>query len=314
MTTHPESFTDEGLQWAWDSTSLKRAQTCPRYYQYKALESWESPYDSVHLWFGRIYASALEMFHELEAKGSSREDAIEEVVRWALLETWEHELDDDDNPIEGTGGPTQFEHTAKSRDTLIRTIIWYFAFFEEDYFSTYIKADGTPAVEHSFRIAIDNDITLCGHKDRLCVDPQGELFVHDQKTTGTTLSPYYFKQFKPDIQFSLYTFAGRMIYNAPVKGVIVDAAQVAVGFTRFARSPIMQTDDELDEWYEEMILLVDRTHAYQRAGFFPRDTTACHNFGGCDFREVCSRPKSVRKNFLEADFRKGPRWNPIIPR
>ena len=58
------------------------------------------------------------------------------------------------------------------------------------------------------------ELTLpAGELDRLCLDPEENLFVHDQKTTGTTIGPYYFKGFKPDIQFSLYTLAAKIIYN-----------------------------------------------------------------------------------------------------
>ena len=313
--TNPESsFGPDGKQWAWDSTSLKRAETCPRKYQYQMLEGWQSPYRSVHLWFGGLYATALEHYHELRAKGASHDEALNAVVHEALVSSWDHDLDEEGNRIPETGGPAQFDHASKNRATLIRTIIWYFEEFANDVYETYITADGKPAVEHSFRLPVDNGLTFCGHIDRLCVDPAGEIFVHDQKTTGTTLSPRYFNGFKPDSQFSMYTFAGKMIYNAPVKGVIIDAAQIAVGFTRFGRAPTYRTDDELNEWYDESMLLIERIWSYHDREFFPRNPASCSNFGGCEFRDVCSRPPAVRHNFLDGSFVKGERWNPIKPR
>lgn len=298
------AFDDGGKQWIWDSTSLKRAETCLRKYQYEALEGWHSQSSNVNLWFGGIYASSLEHFHKYRAEGMSHDDAAFEVVKSALEATWDKEANQ----------PTSFNDPAKTRENLIRTIIWYLDTFEDDYFQTYVTSKGAAAVEFTFKIPVDNGLIFSGHIDRLCVDKEGEIFVHDQKTTKQTLSPYYFNQFKPDVQFSMYTFAGKMIYDAPVKGVIVDAAQIAVGFTRFARMPTYRTDDELEEWYGEMMYLVEKVHEAVERNYFPRNTASCNNYGGCPFREVCSRPHHVRDNFLEGMFTKGDRWDPLIPR
>lgn len=307
------SFDANGVQWAWDSTSLKWADACPRLYQYY-IAGWQHPNRSVHLWFGGIYASSLELFHKLIADGTDREDAIRSVIRHAMIESWDHDRDDEGNRIPGTGQAATFDHATKSRETLIRTLVWYFDFFAEDHFSTYITADGKAAVEQSFQLPVDNNVTLCGHIDRLCLDPESNIFVHDQKTTATTLGPYYFRQFKPDIQFSLYTFAGKVIYNIPVKGVIVDAAQITVGFSKFARSPVLHSESELNEFYDETMELIEDMQKKTREQHFPRRTASCHKFGGCPFLEVCSRPPSVRENFLKADFVQRDRWNPIKPR
>lgn len=302
---NPESYDEDGVQWAWDSTSLKRADACQRLYYYQNILGWEPQGQSVHLWFGGIYASALELYHKLVAQGSTREEAIREAVKSALITSWDFEKNE----------ATFFDDQNKNRDTLIRTIIWYFEFFKEEVYHTYITADGTPAVEFSFQLPVDNNVTFCGHADRIVVeDATGELFTHDQKTTKSTLGPYFFKKYKPDIQFAMYTFAGQAIYHAPVKGVVVDAAQVAVGFSRYARAPVLFIEAELNEWYDEMMELIKRTRENTRRGHFPRTPASCNNFGGCPFREVCSRPPSVRENFLRGDFKKVPRWDPVKAR
>lgn len=309
----PSAFDADGVQYGWDSTSASNADKCQRYYQLKR-EGWRRADESVHLWFGGIYAGALERFHKLCASGTGREEAIRLVVHWALVESWNHERDASGARIPGTGSAATFNHNLKSRDTLIRTIIWYFEDFAEDPFSTFLRQNGTAAVEASFQLPVDNGITLCGHIDRLAVDRESNIFVHDQKTSGMALSPYFFRQFKPGIQFGMYTFAGKAIYNVPVKGVIVDAVQVAVGFSKFARSPILYTEGELNEWYDELMYLVEETQENSRRDYFPRRPASCNNYGGCEFHTVCERPKEVRDNFLRADFVKGPRWDPFIPR
>lgn len=306
----PSAFDDQGIQWAWDATSLGRADTCQRYYQY-LKDGWHRPAESVHLWFGGLYASALEHYHKFIASGAERETAIREVVREALIESWTHDRNESGERVPSTGGPTTFNHNLKSRETLIRTIVWYFDEFEADPYTTYIRANGSAAVEASFQLPVDDGVTLCGHIDRLAQDRESNIFVHDQKTTGTTISPYFFKGFKPGIQFAMYTFAGKAIYEIPVKGVIVDAVQIAVGFSRFARSPILYTEGELNEWYDEMFALIERTQHNTRENYFPRTFASCGQYGGCPFREVCSRPPEVRDNFLRADFVQGPRWDPM---
>jgi len=307
----PASFDDQGLQWAWDSTSLKRADECPRKYYYEVIEGWISPYKNVNLWFGGIYASSLELYHKLVAGGATKEEALRETVREAMVLTWTHDLDEDGERIPGTGQATTFDDANKTRETLIRTIVWYFDFYGEDPLSTYITSEGKAAVEYSFQIPADDGITLCGHIDRVCTDEEGHIYVQDQKTTKITLSPYYFSKFKPDIQFSLYTFAGKFIYNAPVRGVIIDAAQVAVGFSRFSRAPVLHTDDELNESYDEWMGLIATTRQHTLDNHFPRRPASCNNYGGCQFRPVCGRPPMVRENFLKADFVKRERWDPI---
>lgn len=311
MPDAPISFDAQGVQHAFDAHSLKAADACLAYYDYTILQSWQHPWKSVHLWFGGLYASALERFYKLQAQGLDREEAVREVVRLALIESWDHDLSPEGERLEGTGKARVFDHATKSRETLIRTIVWYFEEFKDDHFTTYLRADGSPAVEASFQLPVDNGITLCGHIDRLAVDPESNIYVHDQKTTGTTLSPHFYKSYKPDIQFSLYTLAGKIIYKVPVKGVIVDAAQIAVGFSRFGRAPISFTDGELNEFYDEALGLAERVQKATRENHFPRTPASCGNYGGCAFREVCSRPKEVRDNFLRADFVKGERWDPL---
>lgn len=304
MTEAPSPYDKFGLQFAWDSTSLKRAATCLRLYQYESIEGWQSPFKSVHLWFGGHYATALEHYYVHRAAGKDREEAIRLIVREALENTWDKEK----------AAPMRFDSAEKTRETLIRTIVWYFEQFVDDNFSTYITSEGIPAVEHSFRLPVDNDLIFCGHIDRLAVDPMDELFVHDQKTTKSALSPQYFRNFDLDIQMSIYTFAGKMIYNVPVKGVIVDAAQVLVGSTRYDRSPTLRTDGHLNEWYDETMKTIEVARNAQKENFFPRNTNACGNFGGCPFRHVCSRSPSLREPFLKADFVKGKIWNPLEQR
>jgi hypothetical protein len=296
------SFRD-GYQFAWDSTSLSLAQTCLRKYKYKMIDGWQSPRLSVHLLFGQLYATALEHFYKHRAEGADTEEALRRVVREAMEGSWDSEKK----------VAREFDHSAKTRANLIRSIIWYVDQFgdeEEAGIKTHHFSDGRPAVEVSFSLEVDDGIFFSGHLDRIS-EYGGALYVMDQKTTGNTITPKFFDGFKPDIQMSMYTFAGQAILRSPVKGVIIDGAQIAVGFTRFERGFTFRTSSELQEWYDEMMWLVKQTQQATALRKFPMDRTACGNYGGCEFRHVCARSPEVREQFLKAEFVQGKRWDPL---
>jgi len=330
-----DSFDTHGAQYAWDATSIKLAEECMRKYYYRMIEGWQPHQKGVDLVWGGLYASALEHFHKALARGIAREDALREVVRATLEATWQRLAcakcqgrgDEGCEACNGTGtlphggSPVEFLHNAKTRENLIRTIIWYVDHFEDDPLETVYLADGKPAVELSFSFEVDDGIVFCGHIDRL-VKYGDDYYPTDQKTTGTTISPTWFAQFSPDSQMSMYTFATKIILDQPAKGIIVDAAQIAVGFSKFERSFINRTQSELDEWYEETLTLIARVRnatlslaeGMPMEKAFPRNPSACGHYRGCEFRDVCGHAPELRDNYLRAGFRKGERWNPLKKR
>jgi len=332
-----KSFDASGIQFAWDSTSLKLAEACLRKYQYRMILGWQAERKSVHLLFGGWYASALESYYKYVADGMSQDEALIEVVAEALVETWEFpdcpdcegagnyamKGFDPEAKCESCGGegksfdgghPWQSDHNTKTRENLIRTIVWYIdQFGDDDSCRTVILSSGKPAVEHSFRIEADNGIILCGHLDRL-VEYGGNPYIQDQKTTQSTISPRYFEGYNPDSQMSLYTFAGKSIFGLPVKGIIIDAAQIAVGFTRFERGFSFRTDDQLNEWYDHSMYHIETARAATKENHFPMNRASCGQYGGCEYREICSRSPEVRPQFLKGNFIQGKRWDPLEAR
>lgn len=335
-----KSFDKNGVQFAWNASSITLAETCLRKYQLTQLECWQPSRKSVHLLFGGHYATALEHYFKHTALGMSPEDALIEIVREALLNTWErpecaacggegqimtasgaggvhHEVKEPCEECDGTGkgeaGPWVSDHNAKTRENLIRSIVWYFEHFKKDPTEIVHFSDGKPAVEVSFALDVDDGIVFAGHLDRL-VEYSGDQFVMDQKTTGSTISPKFFDQFKPDTQMSMYTFAGKATLNQSVKGVIIDGAQIAVGFTRFERGYTFRTDSELNEWYDGAMYHIEAARKATRENFFPMNTASCGNYGGCPFRNICGKSPQVRTQFLKADFVQGTPLDPLEQR
>ena len=157
---------------------------------------------------------------------------------------------------------------------------------------------------------------LSGHLDRVVVF-NDEHFVMDRKTTTKTLTDYYFAQFEPDNQMTLYSLAAKVILEAPIKGVIIDAAQVMAESSRFVRNFTYRTDTQLDEWIKDLETWLSFAEYYAEQNYWPQNDTACDKYGGCRFRSVCSKAPQVRDQFLSAKFVQLPkeeRWNPLKPR
>lgn len=304
--TERKSFSG-GLQFAWDATSIELAQTCLRKYYYRMIENIVPRSESVHLIFGQIYATALEHFYLHRAQGASIDEALRLVVREALVSSWD----------QTTAEPRAFDHAAKTRANLIRTIVWYvdqFAEESESGIQTHILSSGRPAVELSFTLEVSDELLFCGHIDRV-VNYGGALYWMDQKTTSYTITPRFFDQFKPHNQFYLYTWAGQTILQSPVRGGIIDAAQIAVGFSRFERSPITVTKSQLSEWLESALWTIETARQATALHQFPMNLASCGNYGGCPYRTLCSRCPSVRDKFIEGDYVVADKpWDPLTPR
>lgn len=297
---HPGTF----VQYAWDSTSLGWLKECPRKYQYHMIQGLRSKGESVHLTFGDLYHKGLEWYDQHRAQGQDHESATFEVVSTLLHRTWDYERD--------PPGPWETGHQ-KNRETLIRSVIWYLEQFgENDPATTITLANGKAAVELSFKLQVDEDLVLCGHLDRV-VEFQGQWFVMDRKTSTSTISSYYFDQYSPDNQMSLYTLAGSVITGNPIRGVIIDAVQIAVGFSRFERGMVYRTPDQSEEWLADTKVWIRQAQLFAEANHWPMNDKSCHKFGGCPFRSICSSDARVRETFLKQNFYQK-EWNPLVPR
>ena len=281
------------FQFAWNSTSLGWLKTCPRLYQYSMLLQLRSRAESAHITFGLHYHSAIEHFDHKRAEGLDYEEALASATLKVLTDSFGWESD----------------HNLKNRYNLVRSVVWYLEEFKNDPTKTVILANGKPAVELSFSFEVDNGLILTGHLDRVADFDTGR-YIMDKKTTGSTISSYYFDKFELDNQMSLYTFAGQVILKSPIKGVIIDAAQIAVGFTRFERGFTYRTGEQQEAWLFDFYRWTALARQYAEAGYWPMNDTSCDKFGGCAFKQVCSKSPSVRQSLLDSNYVKVD-YNPL---
>lgn len=305
-----------GFQFAWDSTSLGVLKECPRKYYYTIVLGWRPRIESVHLTFGILVHRGIEFYHRHKAKGASHEQAVLDTIRFLMLETWDFERQ----------RPWVSDDSNKNRFTLVRSVVWYLDKFEDDPLKLFHFPDGTPAVELSFRYELGmtlggQSILMCGHMDRI-VEFNSYFYVADSKTTKNTLTPDFFKKFNPDNQMTNYTIGGKVALHVPVKGVIIDGMQIAVGFARFLRGETERTEDQLNEWLDDTKWWIST--AYRYADFeqikiangqnpmyaWPMNDKSCHNYGGCAFRDICGKGMATREKWLAASFH-SVLWDPL---
>jgi|SRR5215469_7340813 len=313
----PESHFLPGtkIQWAWDSTSLGDFKRCAYYYYLTHILGWTPKDESVHLRFGIEYHLALQNYDKLRAQGLNHEDALVEVVRELLYSTrdWDPDV-------------TTKAGASKNRRSLLYVVVCYLDHYQDDKAITYIRPDNTPAVELSFRFELnygpegwDQPYLLCGHLDKIVVF-NDEIFGKDYKTTNSPLTDYYFAQYEPNNQMSFYTLATKVVFDANVKGIIVDAAQLAKDKPEkpnFARRFTYRSSDQLEEWTRDLAYWLRLAERCAREDNWPRNDMSCDKYGGCRFREICNKSPQVRERFLTASFIQLPeneRWNPLKTR
>lgn len=315
------------ILYAWSSTTLGLLKECPRKFQYTVIDGWASRDESIHLRFGIEYHAALQDYAISRTNGVPHEDAIHDTIRALHARVYNWDVD-----------RTSRAGKYKNRETIVELVIDYLDHFgEEDPAETFVLDDGSPAVELSFRFELDwganaslnawgpdrepigwaQPYLLCGHLDRI-VNFNGDLYVMDRKTSLSTINDYWFDQWTPSNQMTLYALAGKVMLNQPIKGVIIDAAQVLLEKPHaFARGFAYRTGDQLTEWLADLRYFLREAEDFATAGYWPQNDTACGKFGGCHFREVCSKSPSVRETYLRANFDKtdlNQAWNPFYER
>jgi hypothetical protein len=293
-------------QIAWDSTSLGEFKTCPRKYYFSIIQGWSHKILPPPLAFGLHFHKVMETYYKLLAEGQDQHSALLSCVRLA-----------------GELGETiSLGDNTRTKETLIRSIVWYIDQFQNDPAKTVLLANGRPAVEYSFAFPFteisDNQIYLCGHIDRL-VKFQNEVYATDYKTTKQQLDSRFFSKFKPDNQMLLYMLATHVITTEgtalpePTSGIIVDGIQLGVNFTRFQRQVVPYSPEEVEEFAQQTIFWVEQAYRCADAGIWPANEKSCDMYYGCQFREVCKQKPAHRELALKSNFAQRP-WNPLETR
>jgi hypothetical protein len=297
------------LQIYVDASSLTEFKICPKRYFYSIVMGRQPSAESIHLTFGILLHKGAEMYHKLVfGESFSHNEAVHAVVNWVMEATW-----DRTHNRPWTSGDKH-----KNRFTLVRTLVWYLDQYEHDELETVILKDGRPAVELPFAIKsgylgpTGEDIVICGTLDRVTRwKRNNKYYVCDIKTTKNTVGSYYFDRYTPDNQVTVYRRAGQSLLEEPVDGLIIDACQIAVEFSRFERGFIERSDDMLTSWHKDLGYWLLQMGTCAEANDWPRNDTACNHYGGCPFRAVCSQKTEEHSaRVLESAYAERT-WDPL---
>lgn len=285
---------DGDRQMTWDASSLDNLHRCPRYYKYSVLDGYRRGMATTTN-FGTAYHNSIEEYDRQLLQGSW-EFAQRAAVRAAFKN--------------GQGLPTHAERGDKKEgddngrtgEALMRAVVWYTEQFKNDPLKTAQLPDGTAGLEVRFEVPISGtEFRLSGRIDKLAY-MDDELYIVERKTTAQALGPRYFGNYSPNTQVTTYIWALRNFLGLPIQGVIVEAMQTAVNFSRYGRAIQRRTEAQLEEYEQAMRYHIAEADRFQREGFWPMNESACGNYGGCTFRDVCARPPAQRPDWLAADF------------
>ena len=310
------SPTTPGLQLVWDATSLSSFLACPTRYYYSIVLGLQPQARSVHLTFGGAYQRALELYDRRRLAGDSHREATLCALELGYREGATLPLDKRpaDLPVTEPTPPAE----VKRRDMLVKAIVDHCEQYADDPLHTVALADGTPAVEHSFRFdsGIDLEwngtpIEFSGHFDRVVTHGDGgSWYILDHKTTKRAVDDGYKTKFELSTQMMHYAFSGSVVLPQAPVGVIIDTVTLLADAVRTTRFPIRYTKARLTEYYQDIRAMLPAAGEAVAAKRWPRNRESCML---CDFKRLCRVDPSIRPHIAATEFTRR-MWDPAKPR
>ena len=275
-------------QMVWDTSSLSSFSSCPRYYNFQNLLGYKSKIYSTATGFGSAVHDGFEQLDMGRFMGRSKDESVYEAVKLVIIEHGEDLQKSDDK--------------ARNLEAALRAIVWRAEEYWEDTIKIATMPDGTPALEQRFEVPISDDgLRFSGRIDKVA-ELNNELYLVDTKTTKASLSDYYFNGFAPNNQIYAYLWAAKNILGLEIAGFIIDAVQTGVNFCRFNRAVFKVPSPIIKEWYDDAIHKLSLAKIYADKDYYPADFTACGNYGGCKYREICNESPDHRHKVVEELF------------
>lgn len=300
-----------------DNTQLSAFMRCPRYYYYAHVEHLAPARLPEPLGFGLALARGQEVWHAERARGAEFLPALRKAIREACIVARDLEWAPEDAE-NAHASPWLFSSSTRSLETLLRTLVWYADRYREDAFRVLVAPHtNKPAVELSFSLDLSPSLVFCGHMDRVG-EFGGSVLVGECKHTTGNIGSFYFGSFQHDAQTTGYVWAAKAL-GLPAVGVVLDASQVAVSFSRFHRDLIYKSAAQLQSWYDT-IREVGYEIAYTRDVLslgtpldrsFRKNYSACYARGPCPYLPLCSAPsEDIRRAEVATSFTHR-HWDPL---
>jgi hypothetical protein len=284
-----------------DSSMLHDFKQCPIKFAQTYIGHWKPKQPSVHLHAGAAFARGLEVarreFYEL---GKSVDDSVAAGLG-ALMTAY--------------GDFAAPEGSAKSLERMCGALEFYFANYPLG------PGDGSPievpalgrAIEYNFVLPLPirhpetgEPLQFCGRWDGI-INFAGGVFGLDDKT-ATQLGQSWGKQWILRSQFTGYAWAAQQ-YGMRLDGFVIRGVSILKTKYDTAQVLIYRPEWQIERWYTEMLdWIADMIECYQTGSWRHNLDTACSDYGGCGFLDVCDSPDPA--SYLERDYERRA-WDPL---
>lgn len=295
-----------------DNSTLEYMTTCPRAFEYKALNKRISAESRPALNFGGAIHTALEVRYRL-AGNEPVDDAVE-LAQMAALE-----LHFQERPI---------DNNYRTLDLATQIITTYNRRYLSEAFDILAnEADGKPLVELSFAHKLGDfayrggvvPVYYMGRIDLLVWWPKGHLFVIDHKTTSI-MGQGFFEEQRMSAQQHGYLWAAQKSTGLRAEGFAINAIRTrppaktrsAVEMDDFQREKFFITQEAIAEWETNTKVLIEEVLWHHERGYFPMKTKWCvGKYGRCPYFEVCSLPPESRGVMINSNMFQTDTWSPL---
>lgn len=288
---------------AIDNTMVSTFKECPSKFEKEFIFGRREAGTSVHLAFGKLYASAMEIArHSYWGEGLSPEASVHKAIRHVLSAP---DYEDSRNP-----------ESSKSLIRLAHAIDSYFQTFgfASDFLQPKI-IDGKPALEFNFAIPLPishpetgSPLLYTGRYD-MWGTYEGQDYLLDDKTAkrgGDTWD----KKWELRGQFLGYLWGHRQYRNA-VNGMFIRSPILYKDYTQHLHTIKHYSDEMIAEWYNDLLYYVEEMVSLYDKRYPKNWSDSCTSYSGCPYTVVCKADRAFSNRWLENEFPEVIRWNPM---
>lgn len=302
-------------------SSLDIIQNCLRKAQYSLYEKWKKNDEAMATIFGTAMHKALEVFYQGDpaTRCLPKLETMELMAHGHIVPNEETDLCLRSTRAFITAAqalsplPDIDKHSPVNGAWILHC---YFKAYLDDPYVALIDEEG-PFVERKFSLVIheDDDLTVefFGTIDvALRHVKTQEIIPADHKTAGFLNfgGSSYFDREKPAHQYTGYLLGAREVFGINTDQFLVNILEkkskpktaTAKGVS-FPRQITQRNEDDFNDFKQAVVYAAKQYLTAIETGVWPQGpVNACTAYGSCEFRRVCSVPRSMRETVLQNEF------------
>ena len=293
------------LRLVWDATTLAAVMLDPLTYYWKYVQGYRSREPSVDLLWGTAWDQSMAYYHNLRER-HDRKRALEESIAFAIEHARKVDLD-------AVAAESKYKARKKNLATLIRSLVWYGdEHGDYDIYEPYFAQPTQVRLPLPITTLDGEQYWMVANYDQIVRDRiDGRLLVGERKTTTDTIGAKYWEQFDPCVQTSVYDWACSQSTAEPIVGVLMEAVQTVVGFSRFAHHEIRRTPQQRALWEKTMCYWIRQAEYIARDDCWEVAANVAGQRWESATRRIQRRSPAVWEGLLKSEMIKREPWNPL---